>query len=407
MVGTRKSFIRAVALLAAVLASWTGAYFARPAAMPPPPAAVTRNTEATAAQIASIRHELEEANGSRLEIIMGGMGLIFTTFGIASTILLVVIAVRVDRSAVAVAERAVAGHTAKLDERVIQADISIQKIKDYETSLSRIATKTSAAEPLSRTDAAALTAAVRDAGAKSLIERTPADLLALIADASEHERWRDILEFSTILRMRAADDPAMECASYYHEAAAWTYMERLQEALASFSLVLTKFASSTSPEVRVQYAKSSVNYGVILIKMGKYSDAIAHFDGVIARPVDSDDTDQVQRRARAQIMRAYALDELGHVQQAIDELDAIIASLDHHTDPGIIGRVATAYYNKACGLAKLSKPQLATNALALARDKGFTMGRDSLMGDRDLKSIQGSAVFRTFLAAFPDAQRAT
>ncbi len=397
-----RTIISGVALAIAAAIGWTGACFLRPVDATRSPAIVFRQSAASAAEIANIRHEFEAANGTRLEIILAGMGLIFTAFGTVSTILLVVVAYRVDKSAVAVAERAVADHKAKLDARVVEAGVVYEKIKTYEAAISRIATMASAAEPLSRTDVAALDAAVRDARTKPLIERTPADLLALIADSSKRERWRDIIELSTILRMQALGDPAMECASLYHEATAWTFMTRLDEALEGFSLILTKFSGSSVPEVRTQCAKSAINYGIVLIKMKKHVEALAHFDRLIAKPADPNDTDQVQRHARARIMRAYALDELGHVQQAIDELDVIIASLDHHDDRDIIGRIATAHYNKACGLAKLNKPQLATNALAVAREKGFPMSRQSLLDDGDLKSIRDHASFRIFLAAFPD-----
>ncbi len=130
-------------------------------------------------------------------------------------------------------------------------------------------------------------------------------------------------------------------------------MDRLSEALTSFTLVEERFHASEVPQIKLFLAESLVNKGFMQRTLGMFKEAITTCESVIERYLDSDTPKIRIRVADALILKANVQVELDETLAAIETFDRVIERYDSTKDATLIIPTAKALVEKGIVVFKL------------------------------------------------------
>jgi tetratricopeptide (TPR) repeat protein len=132
-------------------------------------------------------------------------------------------------------------------------------------------------------------------------------------------------------------------------------LNRLTEAIASFTEVGERFKGATDANRLAWQARASVNRGLTLGQLGRGEDAIAVYDDVLARFGTAAELPLRERVAKALLSKSSTLVQLGRRQEAIAVCDDLLARFGTAAELPLRERVAKALVNKGLMLGELGR----------------------------------------------------
>jgi tetratricopeptide (TPR) repeat protein len=132
-------------------------------------------------------------------------------------------------------------------------------------------------------------------------------------------------------------------------------LNRNEDAITVYDLIVQRYSSDSSPVLREQVAKALFNKAVRLGKLNRSEDAIAVYDLIVQRY--SPDTSNALREqvAKALINKILTLVQLDRSEDAIAVSDLIDQRFSSDTSPALREQVAKALLNKGVRLGKLNR----------------------------------------------------
>jgi len=163
-------------------------------------------------------------------------------------------------------------------------------------------------------------------------------------------------------------------------------LQRFDEALAAFNLVLTRFAGSSEPELREVRRSSLFEAGLTLDSAGRFVEAAEYFVKVIEYLKGA--TTLFERRSLAHAMYNHAtmLRQAKRTEDAVRAFDATYKRFASDDDPHVCRFVARAVYNKATSFAEAEQIDRAITEL-LAAFEHCRVSKDPEIRERAARAI--------------------
>jgi tetratricopeptide (TPR) repeat protein len=134
-------------------------------------------------------------------------------------------------------------------------------------------------------------------------------------------------------------------------------LDRLADALASFSEIATRFEGAADPDRCYWLARAAFNNGQTLGKLGRSEDELAAYDDVIARYGAGGELGLREIVARALVSKGVTLGQLGRGEEALSVYNDVIARYGAGGELGLREVVARALFSKGLTLGVLGRDQ--------------------------------------------------
>jgi tetratricopeptide (TPR) repeat protein len=191
---------------------------------------------------------------------------------------------------------------------------------------------------------------------------------------------------------------------------------RSDEATATYDELIARFKDASEPGLREQVARAAVNQGVALGQTGRSDEAIATYDEVLVRFKDAGEPGLREQVARALVNKGITLGQAARSDEAMAMYDKVIARYKDSSEPGLREQVAKALFNQgvALGRAGRSDGAMAMYDKVIARSKDATepglrelvakalFNKGVALGEAGL-SDEAIATYDDLIARFKDA----
>ena len=213
--------------------------------------------------------ELANAALSRLEVFLGAVGILIGTFAIAITVGVAVMALRVEKSALALVAREVATEMEKIksiSDKVSELhNIAGEKLEIIRKAAAQ-AGEFLTEEDVSDAEQSEMAAAAAAIGTKPVRELTVEELRVRIGLAVSQREWGRVIELATFMRFQFDDEVATSFA-LTAEAYALGKLDKFHEAVAVYEDVIARFGESDVPTVQEWAVRALVGKGFTLCQM--------------------------------------------------------------------------------------------------------------------------------------------
>jgi tetratricopeptide (TPR) repeat protein len=225
--------------------------------------------------------------------------------------------------------------------------------------------------------------------AASSDETTQGERLWRVGVAAHDERQPDVA-LST-MRLLANLGEAGDAVAAYNVGVLLGELERLEDAIASYEQVVSRFGDAADPALREVTAKALVNRAVSLGKLGRSEEELAGYDDVVRRFGEAADPALRDQTAKALVNRAVTFDQLGRSEEALAGYDDVVRRFGEAADPALRDQTAKALVNRAVTFGKLgrSEEELAGYDDVIAR---FGEATDPALRDQTAKAIFNKAI---------------
>ena len=177
-------------------------------------------------------------------------------------------------------------------------------------------------------------------------------------------RWDEAIAIYDVVlkRFSEATDPTIRGDVAYalvNKAYDLRRLDRHEEAMAVYGDVLTRFGEMTEPAIREQLARALVGKGTSLEALKRHDEAIAVYDEVVRRFADATEPLASECVAQALVNKANLLCQLARSEEAVAVCDELQKRLGTPTEPALREFVAMALIYKGIAFLQLKKDEQA------------------------------------------------
>ena len=313
------------------------------------------------ADIAEMKADILESQTNWFEILT-------SLFGTLITVVVLILAWRLDKTAkaeIAAAKRVMDAQVKEAEQLGDQAREAIAEIEKHKKTAEELTRGQPIDEPPQDPKILkALADLATDAEKKPRNQRSLDDYRALVIDALIKQNWSKMESRATAMAYLfedEADDAAMMFA-LFRKAYALGKLNRHEDAIAAYDDVIARFGESDDPDLQEQVAIALFNKGADLGALNRHEDAIAAYDDVIARYGGSDAPALKEQVAMALFNKGAHLGALNRHEDAIAAYDDVITRYYGSDTSGLQEVVAKALFNKGLRLVILNRYEDAITA---------------------------------------------
>jgi tetratricopeptide (TPR) repeat protein len=141
----------------------------------------------------------------------------------------------------------------------------------------------------------------------------------------------------------------------FYEGLTLDNLNRLEEAIAVYDILVERFGTIAEPILQEQVAKALCNKGITLSDLNLLEDAITAYDTLIERFSKSIEPTLQAQVASALFNKGITLGNLNRSKEEIAAYDTLIERFSKSIEPTLQARVASALFNKGAVLGNLNR----------------------------------------------------
>ena len=184
---------------------------------------------------------------------------------------------------------------------------------------------------------------------RTLQELAYAELMALPVLAKHRGRMSSAAEDDRLQVAMASD--------LFERGVALSGRNRMEEAVAAFDEVVTRFRRSEMPALLGAVASAMFNKGLALGALDRPVEALAVYEAILHQFGDSDAPLVLELVASALVNKGSALATLGRLEETLVACDEVVHRFGESQEPALLENVAKALINKGVALGMLDQPE--------------------------------------------------
>ena len=154
----------------------------------------------------------------------------------------------------------------------------------------------------------------------------------------------------------------MAARSLFDEAVALWNQNRVEDAIATFDALVSRFGESETPALLGTVAAALVSKGVTLGTLNRPEEALTACDEVLRRFGESETPALLEPIAMALVGKGATLGTLNRPEEALTAYDEVLRRFGESETPALLGTVAAALVSKGVTLGTLNRPEEALTA---------------------------------------------
>jgi tetratricopeptide (TPR) repeat protein len=351
--------------------------------------------------IAEMKAEVLQSQTSWFEILTS---LMIGLFGVLITIVVLVLAWRLDKTARAEITAAKRDMDAQVNAIILLTEQAKEKVGVIDRHL-KSAGELMRGTPIGETPKdpivrKAMAEIAAQAEKKPRSQRTADDYRALVIDAAIKSDWTKMESIASVMVYLFEGETGDETTAFalFNKAYALGELDRREDAVAAYDDFVTRFGGSDNHDLLKHVVTAMVNKGANLSTLNRHEDATAAYDVVIARFDNSDNPDLLEKVAMAMVNKGIDLGTLNRHEDAVAACDNVIARFGDSNYAAVVEQVANALFNRACAFGMLDKAQKCVDSLQAWMQKRGSIDCDMIHNDPDFDNVRDDPAFMAFMA---------